>query len=146
MIGGSPDRCDVGGQPWTFEQAQAASADGETEQRRVESEIHKAYKAYARAERTYRVALARRMVELRAGGMAITACEVVAKGDTVIAGLREERDVAEGVKETAKHAAWRANADRRDTSDLIRWSARRDLAEYAGAGQQPAWTPNGVRA
>lgn len=125
--------------PWTFAQARQASDGAETEQRRVESEIHDAYKDYARKERLYRVALARRILELRQQGMAITACEVVAKGDQAIAALREERDLAEGLKETAKHAAWRANADRRDTSDLIRWSARRDLAEYSGPAEpEPA--------
>lgn len=125
--------------PWTFDSAVTASHDAEVEQRRVEGEIHAAYKDYARKERVYRVALARRILELRTGGMAITACEVVAKGDQAIAALREERDLAEGLKETAKHAAWRANADRRDTSDLIRWSARRDLAEYSGPAEpEPA--------
>jgi hypothetical protein len=125
--------------PWTFDEARSASDGAEREQRRVESEVHGAYKNYAHKERTYRVALARRILELRQQGMAITACEVVAKGDQRIAELREERDIAEGLKETAKHAAWRANADRRDTSDLIRWSARRDLAEYSGpAEREPA--------
>jgi hypothetical protein len=118
--------------PWGFNEATTACRSAELEQRRVESEIHDAYKNYARAERIYRVALARHMLELKAAGMAITACETVAKGDPRIAKLREERDIAEGLKETAKHAAWRANADRRDTTALLDWSARRDLAEYAG--------------
>lgn len=134
--------------PWDFADAVRASNDAETEQRRVESEIHVAYKQYAQKERLYRVALARKILELKLGGMAITACETVAKGDQRIAELREERDIAEGVKETAKHAAWRANADRRDISDLIRWSARRDLAEYSGPSQpEPAEMPTygGVR-
>lgn len=128
--------------PWTFDQARAASQAAETEQRRVESEVHTAYKDYARKERLFRVALARKILELKAGGMAITACEVVAKGDERIAALREERDIAEGLKETAKLAAWRANADRRDTGDLLRWSARRDLAEYSGPAEpEPAEMP-----
>lgn len=134
--------------PWSFEAAVKASEDAEIEQRRVESEIHSAYKQYAQKERLYRVALARRILELKSQGMAVTACEVVAKGDKAIADLRYERDIAEGVKETAKHAAWRANADRRDVSDLIRWSARRDLAEYSGPSQpEPAEMPTygGVR-
>lgn len=128
--------------PWEFHDAVKASNDAETEQRRVESEIHTAYKQYAQRERLYRVALARKILALKVGGMAVTACEVVAKGDKAIAELRYERDIAEGVKETARHAAWRANADRRDVSDLIRWSARRDLAEYSGPSQsEPAEMP-----
>lgn len=118
--------------PWDFREAIAARDAAELEQRRIEGEIHEAYKNHARAQRVYAVALARHMLELKQAGMAITACEVVAKGDPRIAKLREERDIAEGLKETAKHAAWRANADRRDTTSLLDWSARRDLAEYAG--------------
>jgi hypothetical protein len=135
--------------PWSFDAAVRASDNAETEQRRVESEIHGAYKQYAQKERLYRVALARKILELKSGGMAVTACETIAKGDPAIAELRFERDIAEGVKETAKHAAWRANADRRDISDLIRWSARRDLAEYAGPAEpEPEEMPTygGVRA
>lgn len=125
--------------PWTFTEAVDASNAAEQEQRRVESEIHTAYKAYARREQLYRVALARKILALKADGMAITACETVAKGDPAIAELRYERDIAEGVRETARHAAWRANADRRDIGDLLRWSARRDLAEYAGPAEpEPA--------
>lgn len=134
--------------PWSFDAAVKASDDAETEQRRVESEIHTAYKKYAQKERLYRVALARKILDLKSQGMAVTACEVVAKGDKAIAELRFGRDIAEGVKETARHAAWRANADRRDVSDLIRWSARRDLAEYSGPSEpEPAemTTYGGVR-
>lgn len=121
--------------PWTFAEAVKASNDAETEQRRVESEIHDAYKQYATREKLYRLALARKILALKADGMAVTACEVVAKGDPAIAELRFGRDIAEGVRETAKHAAWRANADRRDIGDLLRWSARRDLAEYCGPAE-----------
>jgi hypothetical protein len=125
--------------PWTFSEARQASDNAETEQRRVEGEVFNAYKDYARAEMLYAVALARRMFELKAQGVAITACERLAKGEKAIAALRYERDVAEGVRETAKHAAWRANADRRDTNELLTWSCRRDLAEYSGpAEREPA--------
>lgn len=120
------------GQPWDFQEALQASRDAELEQRRVEGEIYKAFKDYARKERAYRVALAKEILTLKSQGMAITACETVAKGAPRIAALREERDLAEGLKETAKHAGWRVNADRRDIGDLLRWSARRDLAEYSG--------------
>lgn len=129
-------------QPWDFGQAVIASKDAETEQRRVESDVMDAYRTYAKRERLYKVALARKILELKANGMAITACETVAKGTPAIAELREERDVAEGMKEVAKVAAWRVNADRRDTGDLLRWSARRDLAEYSGPSEpEPARMP-----
>lgn len=115
--------------PWDFDEAREASAGAELEQRRIEDEVIRAYKSYAKAERVYKVALARRMFELKASGVAITACETLAKGDPQIAALREDRDIAEGLKETARHAAWRAQADRRDTEALIGWSMRRELAE-----------------
>lgn len=118
--------------PWSFDEAVQAHRAAELEQRRVESEVFDAYKNAARAQHLYSVALARRMLELKAQGMAVTACETVAKGDPRIALLREERDLAEGLKETAKVAGWRVNADRRDTEALIDWSKRREIAEYAG--------------
>ena len=134
------------GQPWTFDQARAASEGAELEQRRVESEVTQAYREYAKAERLYRVALARRIWELKAQGIAITACENLAKGDPAIAVLKEERDSKEGLKETAKVAAWRCNADRHDVRDFIQWSARRDLAEGLGHAPTPEFaSPIGGR-
>lgn len=115
--------------PWDFSEAVKRSEDGRTEQERIEGEVKTAYQAYARAERTYAVALARRMWELKRDGIAITACERLAKGDPSIAALREKRDESEGLKETAKMAGWRATADRRDVEALIDWSKRRELAE-----------------
>lgn len=125
--------------PWSFHEAVQAHKNAEVEQRRVESEVTSAYKEHAKAERLYTVALARRILMLKSQGMAITACETVAKGDEHIATLRYERNVAEGLKETAKVAAWRVNADRRDVEGLIDWSKRRDLAEYCRpAEREPA--------
>lgn len=124
--------------PWTFNEAVRASQDAQDEQVRLEGEVGDAFKDYAKKERLYRVALARKMLDLKRGGMAITACETVAKGDEEIARLREERDIAEGVKETAKAATWRANADRRDVESLIDWSKRRELAEGYGRSAEPS--------
>lgn len=124
------------GLPWDFGQAVAASSAAEVEQRRVESEVTQAYREFGKAKRLYYVALARRILELKASGVAVTACEKLAQGDPAIAVLREAKDVAEGLKETAKVAAWRVNADRRDVNDLIQWSKARDLAE--GYSRSPA--------
>lgn len=122
-------------QPWSFGAALVASRNAETEQRRVESEVHDAYKQHARANRLHAVARARKMGELKAQGVASTACKTLADGDPEIARLCEERDLADGLRETAKHAAWRANADRRDIAGFIDWSKRRDLAEYYGPAE-----------
>lgn len=126
--------------PWGFDVAQSKSEDAAREQERLEEEVRDAYREHARAERSYNVALARRIWELKREGIAITACERLAKGDETIADLRERRDMAEGSKETAKLAAWRANADRRDITGLIDWSMRRDMAEFYGRTQEPDWS------
>ncbi|HTE61704.1 MAG TPA: hypothetical protein VK631_15230, partial [Solirubrobacteraceae bacterium] len=67
--------------------------------------------------------------ELKSQGVAVTACETLAKGDEQIAELREARDIAEGLRESAKVAAWAANKDREELARLIDWSFRRELAE-----------------
>jgi hypothetical protein len=117
------------GQPWDFATALAASHAAETEQRRVESEVTTAYREFARAEELYEVALARRIWQLKAEGVAITACKTLAEGEPSIAVLKRERNEKEGLKETSKLAGWRVNADRRDVEGFIDWSKRRDLAE-----------------
>jgi hypothetical protein len=115
--------------PWDFDQSVEASQSARAEQERVEGEVKAAYREAAIKDRVYNVALARRMWELKRQGIAVTVCERLAKGDPTIASLREDRDTAEGLKETSKIASWRANADRRDTEALIDWSKRRELAE-----------------
>jgi hypothetical protein len=133
--------------PWDFEAAVAASRNAETEQRRVESEVTKAYRHHARAEELYDVALARKMWDLKRDGIPATVCKTLAQGDPRIASLKRERNEKEGLVETAKIAAWRAQADRRDVSGLLDWSKRRDLAEYfAGPGPEPEFAePIGAR-
>ncbi len=133
-------------QPWDFQTALKASQDAEREQRRVESEVTQAYRDFAKAQRLYDVALARRMYELKAQGVAVTACKTLAQGEPEIAALREAKYEREGLKETAKVAAWRVNADRRDVESFIDWSKRRDLAEAYGRVPAPEFSaPIGAR-
>ena len=49
----------------------------------------------AKAERTYRISLATKLIELKASGVAATLCSDLARGDEIIAQLKEERDKAE---------------------------------------------------
>lgn len=134
-------------QPWDFQTAFQHHKDAETEQRRVESEVTQAYREFAHAERLYEVALARRIFELKADGVAVTACKTLAEGDPDIALLKQARNEKEGLKETAKLAGWRVNADRRDTESFIDWSKRRDLAEGYGRAPRPEFaSPIGGRA
>lgn len=96
-------------------------------QREVEDSIRTAARDAANKERAYRQALSVRILELHAEGTAITACSEIARGETKVAMLRYERDVAEGVLEAARQQAFRRGADRRDVGVLLTWSMHRDL-------------------
>ncbi len=115
--------------PYSFGEARAAAQKASAAQRQAEDFLRDTSRGAAQAEESYRVALAKRIVEAHAGGTAWTACQDIARGDPQVARLRFERDVAEGVKEAAQQAAWRLTADRKDLQALIDWSKRRELAE-----------------
>jgi hypothetical protein len=118
--------------PWSFSESRDAAGKASRAQRAAEDFIRDAYRAKALAEEAYRIGLAQRITELHAEGVAWSSTADLARGDTRIAGLRRERDIAEGVCEAAVHAAWRRVADRRDTERFIDWSFRRELAEFGG--------------
>lgn len=99
--------------------------------------MRRAFKDFALKEEAYRRALAERILEHHADGVAWTVCPELARGDARVARLRRERDIAEGVKEALQQAAWRRNADRRDTERFAEWSMRRELAEAAGRVPEP---------
>jgi hypothetical protein len=61
-------------------------------------------KAYAQAEREYKVALAKRIMQEREKGTPVTIISDVCRGDTEIARLRFERDCAEVVYKSAMEA------------------------------------------
>lgn len=124
--------------PWDFDEAVAASENGGRAQNDATEDTKTAYREYAQADKLFRVALARKMFDLRKEGHAITACETLARGDEEIAGLKEDATIKEGLKEAAKQAAWKTHSDRKDTEALIQWARQRDLAE--GFGPQPSWT------
>lgn len=117
--------------PWDFEQARAAARQASITQRSAEYFIRDAYRSFALAEEAYRVALALRITELHAEGVAWSSTADLARGDKMVARLRRERDIAEGVKEAAAQAGWRASKDRDDVHAFIGWSQRRELAEAA---------------
>ena len=116
-------------QPYSFEQATAAQRAASDRQRQSEQFVIDSWKRYAEAERAYREALATRIVALKAEGTAVTACADIARGERSVAALKFARDVAEGVREAAGQAAWRASADRKAEQSFLEWSMRRDLAE-----------------
>jgi len=61
-------------------------------------------KAYAQAERDYKVALAQKIIREREKGTPVTIISDFCKGDTEIARLRFERDCSEVVYKSAMEA------------------------------------------
>ena len=61
-------------------------------------------KAYAQAERDYKVALAQKIIHEREKGTPVTIISDICKGDPKIARLRFERDCAEVVYKSAMEA------------------------------------------
>lgn len=122
--------------PFDFPAAQAAARKASTVQATAEAQLRQTVKDAAEAERAYREALAKRIVELRADGASATLAGDLARGDRHVAGLKCTRDVAEGMKEAAVQGLWRHAADRRNLDEFISWSRRaafRDEPDESGA-------------
>ena len=66
------------------------------------SEYKRCQKEYAVKEYNYRTALSKRLLERRAGGQPVTHLADIVKGEEDIAKLRFERDIAEGLKNSAE--------------------------------------------
>lgn len=133
-------------QPWDFGQAAAAQREATKKQETAEQFVKQAYRDLAEKERAYRQALAEKITTLRADGISVTLCGDLARGDKHVAHLKYERDVAEGVKEAAAQAIWRATADRRTVEGLMNWSMRREFAETGGRTPEPSFgEPIGAR-
>ena len=60
--------------------------------------------AYANSEEAYRVALAKEMYKMKESGEKVTILSDLARGNEVVAGLKRERDIAEGVLDACKSA------------------------------------------
>ncbi len=122
-------------QPWDFDEARDRCRRAAIAQEGVETEVRSVSRGLAVAEEEYRVALAKEILRLRAEGVAATVCADLARGEPHVAKLRYHRDVAEGIYEAVKHAAWRHTANRKDAQRFSDWSQRREMAE----GGQPEW-------
>ncbi len=68
------------------------------------TELRKRGQKYAEAEKTYRIALARRILDEREKGTPVTIISDICRGSAQIAGLRFERDCAEVVYKSAMEA------------------------------------------
>lgn len=58
----------------------------------------------AKKEYLYRMALSKRLIELRAEGQAVTNLADIARGEPEIAKLRYERDISQGLYDSAQEA------------------------------------------
>lgn len=108
--------------PWDFAEAVAAARKGHEAQREAEQVRRDASEKLAKREQAYRLALARKIVEVQAAGSAWTVAQDLARGDKDVAQLRYERDVAKGVLDAEETRAWRHTADRKDLTEFIQWS------------------------
>ena len=68
------------------------------------TELKRRGQKYAEAEKAYRIALARRILDEREKGTPVTIISDICRGSTQIAGLRFERDCAEVVYKSAMEA------------------------------------------
>ena len=68
------------------------------------TELKKRGQKYAEAEKVYRIALARCILDEREKGTPVTIISDICRGSTQIAGLRFERDCAEVVYKSAMEA------------------------------------------
>ena len=66
------------------------------------SEYKKYVREYAKRERDYRVALSKRLLQRKAEGYAVTILSDVVRGEEDIAQLKYERDIAEGLRNSAE--------------------------------------------
>ena len=117
--------------PWTFDESRSTLSRLSTLQAGSEDFVKESHKDYAQKEEAYRLALATKITELRAGGESVTLAADLARGDKHVAHLRMLRDVADGVRQAALQESYRRGADRKDAQSLVDWSKRRELAEFA---------------
>jgi hypothetical protein len=120
--------------PWTFDEAVTRCGEASRRQREAEDAYRQSTRDFAKADESYRRALAERIVFEHADGSAWTVAPDLARGDKEVARLRRERDIAEGVREALMQACWRRVADRKDAQRFSDYSLRRDLMENGGGG------------
>lgn len=123
--------------PLAIEDAREAAHQASELQRGVEDRMREHSRALAEAERAYRKRLAERILAMKADGVAVTACETIAKGEKDVADLRYQRDVAQGIFEATRQEAFRRGADRADVGRLLDWSRARDLRTDTPPGEYP---------
>lgn len=114
-------------QPYDFGGAVDAVNNAKTAQKLAEDFVKTCWAEFGRKRKAYQMALAKKILELKAAGQPSTYLLELARGDEDVARLRFEKDVAEGVKDAAQSALWRHSADRKDLREFLQWSKTVDI-------------------
>jgi hypothetical protein len=131
--------------PWTFDESVQACRGTSIRQAEAEERMREAAKTLALADEKYRIELAKEIVRQHADdGVAWTVAPDLARGNPTVAGLRRDRDIAEGLRDATQQEAWRRAADRKDAARYADWSQRVGLREDADAGHTHNWTSEPV--
>jgi hypothetical protein len=127
---------------WSFEEARQACRAASSAQAQAENAMRAAARDAAVKDEQYRVALAKEIVRQHADeGVSWSTAPDLARGNELVARLRRDRDIAEGVREALVQAAWRAAADRKDAQRFSDWSMRQQLADGSiGDDKRLAWS------
>ena len=127
--------------PYDFGEALEATNVTKAAQKVAEDNLKAAWRDFGAKRKAYQLALAKKIVELKAAGQPSTYLLELARGDSEVARLRFEKDIAEGVKEAAQSALWRHSGDRHDLREFIQWSKGVDLRVHAGDGRETETEP-----
>jgi hypothetical protein len=122
-----------------FAAAVAASREASEAQHNAEKYYAQKGREYAEAERAYREALAQAITRLRSEGNAATVAQDLARGDSKVAHLRFQRDLAEGLRDAAAQSIWRHTADRRELEQFLDWSKRAAFLDAVPPAEMPTF-------
>lgn len=110
--------------PYDFAEYRAAVSKASQQQALAERSYADAAQGHAKAEESYRLALAKEIVAQHDAGGAWAVAADLARGQAHVASLRRDRDIAEGVREAMQHALWRHAANRKSLDRMGDWSMR----------------------
>jgi hypothetical protein len=86
--------------------------------------LDRAVKAHSEAEHTYRIAYAKKLVELRGDAVPVGVATDLAKGDETVAQLKYERDLAKGMIDVARERLRQLDGERASLRQLLEWSRK----------------------
>jgi len=86
--------------------------------------LDRAVKAHAEAEQTYRIAFAKKLVELRGDAVPVGISLELAKGEAVVAQFKYDRDLAKGMIDVARERLRQLDGERASLRQLLEWSRK----------------------